>query len=213
MLPDSDGIDICRKIRGMPELAHVPVILLTARVSESDRILGLEAGANDYVTKPFFVRESIARVLAQLRRKEQSSRVIRIGGILLDRDGCRAQVAGIDVELTATEFRLLEHLMLRPGIVFSRQHLLDAVWGHERAITERSVDVYVLRLRQKIEGSGQVYIRSVRGFGYAFESDPLDQGEAPRFPDTSAQSRTLIVPRQLTDPQPQGTGSTSLSKL
>jgi DNA-binding response OmpR family regulator len=170
MLPDADGIDICRRIRTTPDLAETPVIFLTARATETDRIVGLEVGANDYVVKPFFVRELVARVRAQLRAPKPASRLVRAGGLELDREACRVRVNGSALDLTATEFKLLEHLMSRPGVVFSRQQLLDAVWGHQRAVTERAVDVYILRLRQKIEQAGDSSIRSVRGFGYSFEA-------------------------------------------
>jgi DNA-binding response OmpR family regulator len=148
----------------------LPVIFLTARASETDRIVGLELGANDYIVKPFFVRELIARVKNQFRGQQPAaSHVLKAGG--LEVDGSRRQVLldGGEVSLTATEFRLLEFLMTRPGVVFSREQLLDAVWGHGRAVTDRTVDVYILRLRQKIEtAAGMSYIRSVRGFGYSF---------------------------------------------
>ena len=170
MLPDSDGLDICKGIRNHPELAHIPVIFLTARASETDRIVGLELGANDYIVKPFFVRELIARIKIQFRSREQPPRALQIGGLQLDRTSCRVVLNGGALSLTATEFRLLEFLMSRPGVVFSREQLLDAVWGHDRAVTDRTVDVYILRLRQKIELDPvhPGYIRSVRGFGYSF---------------------------------------------
>ena len=170
MLPDSDGLDICKGIRNHPELAHIPVIFLTARASETDRIVGLELGANDYIVKPFFVRELIARIKIQFRGQQQPSRTLQIGGLQLDRSSCRVLLNGAALSLTATEFRLLEFLMSRPGVVFSREQLLDAVWGHDRAVTDRTVDVYILRLRQKIEQdpANPGYIRSVRGFGYSF---------------------------------------------
>ena len=170
MLPDSDGLDICKGIRNHPELAHIPVIFLTARATETDRIVGLELGANDYIVKPFFVRELIARIKIQFRSREQPPRALQIGGLQLDRTSCRVVLNGGALSLTATEFRLLEFLMSRPGVVFSREQLLDAVWGHDRAVTDRTVDVYILRLRQKIELDPvhPGYIRSVRGFGYSF---------------------------------------------
>ena len=170
MLPDSDGLDICKGIRNHPELAHIPVIFLTARASETDRIVGLELGANDYIVKPFFVRELIARIKIQFRSREQPTKALQIGGLQLDRTSCRVVLNGGALSLTATEFRLLEFLMSRPGVVFSREQLLDAVWGHDRAVTDRTVDVYILRLRQKIELDPvhPGYIRSVRGFGYSF---------------------------------------------
>ncbi|MEZ5356481.1 MAG: response regulator transcription factor [Bryobacteraceae bacterium] len=182
MLPDSDGIDICRKIRTTSELAETPVIFLTARASETDRIVGLEVGANDYVVKPFFVRELVARVRAQLRSLKPTSRLLRAGGLELDPESCRVRVKGVTLDLTATEFKLLEHLMTRPGVVFSRQQLLDSVWGHQRAVTERAVDVYILRLRQKIEQAGESCIRSVRGFGYSFDPQGPAGGPAEGSP-------------------------------
>ena len=171
MLPDSDGLDICKGIRNHPDLAHIPIIFLTARAAESDRILGLELGANDYVVKPFFVRELVARVKLQLRGPQAPEGVLRSRGIELDRNSCRARLNGEPLTLTATEFRLLEFLMRRGGTVFSREQLLDAVWGHGRSVTDRTVDVYIVRLRQKIEEdpANPTLVRSVRGFGYSFD--------------------------------------------
>lgn len=172
MLPDTDGIDICRGLRSSMDLANVPVIFLTARASESDRILGLELGANDYVVKPFSVRELIARVRSQLRPAAAPARLLRSDGLELDRDSCRVRLNGKALTLTATEFRLLEFLMSRPGVVFSREQLLDYVWGLDRAVTDRTVDVHILRLRQKVEAdpANPALIRSVRGFGYLFDT-------------------------------------------
>lgn len=171
MLPDSDGLDICKGIRAEPELAHVPVIFLTARASETDRIVGLEIGANDYVVKPFFVRELIARIKIQFRTLQKPRKVLKSGPLELDRESCQVRMEGKDLQLTATEFHLLEYLMSRPGVVFRRDQLLDAVWGRNRVVTDRTVDVYILRLRQKIEAdpSRPALIRSARGFGYSFQ--------------------------------------------
>jgi DNA-binding response OmpR family regulator len=175
MLPDSDGLDICKAIRRAPDLSHLPVIFLTARGSETDRIVGLELGANDYVVKPFFIRELIARIKTQFRMIGDNGpvkpNVLRAAGVELDRNSRRVRLNGEPVALTATEFRLLEFLIARPGVVFSRQQLLDAVWGNDRALTDRAVDVYVLRLRQKIEAdpASPTLIHSMRGFGYTFE--------------------------------------------
>jgi DNA-binding response OmpR family regulator len=170
MLPDSDGLEICKAIRQHSELAHIPVIFLTARASETDRIVGLELGANDYIVKPFFVRELIARIKIQFRGQMSATRVLKAASLELDRSSCEARLDGAALTLTATEFRLLEFLMSRPGVVYSREQLLDAVWGHDRAVTDRTVDVYILRLRQKIEvdPANPLLIRSVRGFGYSF---------------------------------------------
>jgi DNA-binding response OmpR family regulator len=171
MLPDSDGLDICKGMRKDPDLATIPIIFLTARAAETDRIIGLEIGANDYVVKPFSIRELIARIKLQFRNQTQPPRVLEAGGIELDRTSCQVRVNGTPLALTATEFRLLEFLMTRPGVVFSREQLLNAVWGQDRAITDRAVDVYVLRLRQKVERdpANPLMIHSVRGFGYTFE--------------------------------------------
>jgi DNA-binding response OmpR family regulator len=174
MLPDSDGLDICKRIRQDPDLAATPVIFLTARASETDRIVGLELGANDYVVKPFFVRELIARIKLQFRTQEgttAAARVLQAAGLELDPSSRQVRLDGSPLALTATEFRLLEFLMRRPGVVFSREQLLNSVWGQDRAITDRAVDVYVLRLRQKIERdpTAPVMIHSIRGFGYTFE--------------------------------------------
>src|SRR5579884_1680990 len=175
----SAALDLCRRERPdlllldimLPDadLAHLPLIFLTARASETDRVVGLELGANDYVVKPFFIRELIARIKAQLRQPAPPQS-IRVAGIELERDTCRVLRHGVEVPLTATEFRLLEYLMSRRGIVFSREQLLDAVWGLDKAVTDRTVDVYILRLRQKLEEdpSNPTLIRSVRGFGYSF---------------------------------------------
>jgi two-component system, OmpR family, phosphate regulon response regulator PhoB len=177
MLPDSDGLEICKGIRANSDLANTPVIFLTARASETDRIVGLELGANDYIVKPFFVRELIARVKIHFRGDKPVSKVLRSGDLELDRTRCQVRRGDEELTLTATEFRLLEFLMSRPGVVFSREQLLDAVWGHDRAVTDRTVDVYVLRLRQKIEQEGgPAFIRSVRGFGYSFNVEvPQEQ--------------------------------------
>jgi DNA-binding response OmpR family regulator len=178
MLPDSDGLEICKSMRNHSELGNVPMIFLTARVSETDRILGLELGANDYIVKPFFIRELIARIKNQFRTQVSPARTIRAGSLELDRASCRVLSNGQEVSLTATEFRLLEFLMSRPGVVYSREQLLDSVWGHDRAVTDRTVDVYILRLRQKIEtdSTNPVFIRAVRGFGYSFNETTIEAG-------------------------------------
>src|SRR5579864_2543622 len=180
MLPDSDGLEICKAIRAHSDLAHLPVIFLTARASETDRIVGLELGANDYIVKPFFIRELIARIKLQFRTQQRPSRVLKAGGLELDRSSCQARLNGELLSLTATEFRLLEFLMNRVGVVFSREQLLDAVWGQDRAITDRTVDVYILRLRQKVEKdpANPKIIHSVRGFGYSFEPRPASEAKS-----------------------------------
>jgi DNA-binding response OmpR family regulator len=180
MLPDVDGLEICKAMRNSVELSQMPVIFLTARASEADRIIGLELGANDYIVKPFFVRELVARVKTQLRGPSIAPRIMRAGPLELDRNSCVVRMNGAPLSLTATEFRLLEYLMSRPGVVFSREQLLDAVWGQDRAVTDRTVDVYILRLRQKIEAdsANPQMIRSVRGFGYSFNEARSAEPEA-----------------------------------
>jgi DNA-binding response OmpR family regulator len=189
MLPDSDGLEVCKAIRQHSELAHLPIIFLTARASETDRIVGLELGADDYIVKPFFVRELLARVKIQFRGQTVATRVLKAGTLELDRSSCEVRLGGTLLTLTATEFRLLEFLMGRPGVVFSREQLLDAVWGHDRAVTDRTVDVYILRLRQKIEAdpANPLLIRSVRGFGYSFSNNAQQpQQEEPQQLRTAA---------------------------
>lgn len=191
MLPDSDGLDLCKSIRMHPELSHIPVIFLTARASETDRIVGLELGANDYIVKPFFIRELIARIKIQFRGQTTTTRLLKAAKLELDRSSCRVRLDGALLSLTATEFRLLEYLMSRPGVVFSREQLLDAVWGHDRAVTDRTVDVYILRLRQKVEAdpANPLLIRSVRGFGYSFNEAAAqnEQAEAAVVAEAAAQ--------------------------
>ena len=170
MLPDADGFEICKKIRKHADLQSTPIIFMTARAEETDRIVGLELGANDYITKPFFVREVIARIKVQLRNPANSSTVLRAGQLELDKSRCEVRLDGKTISMTATEFRLLECVMTRPGVVFSREQLLNMVWGSDRAVTDRTVDVYILRLRQKLETepTNPRLFRSVRGFGYSF---------------------------------------------
>jgi DNA-binding response OmpR family regulator len=173
MLPGVDGLEICKKVRANPRLSAVPIIFLTAKASEADRVIGLELGGNDYMVKPFFIRELIARIKLQFRTREQEPDRITGGSIELDRDRLEDRRDGEMVALTATEFRLLEYLMARPGRVFSRNQLLDQVWGGNHAVSDRTVDVCVLRLRQKLEidPSAPRWIHSVRGFGYTFDPD------------------------------------------
>ena len=173
MVPEGDGLDLCRRIRRNPALASTPVIFLTARTSESDRVLGLELGADDYITKPFSPRELIARVKAVLRRFERPTvpTQLQFDAVEIDASAMQVKVRGEIMATTATEFRLLDYLARHPGRVFSRDHLLDAVWGDARFVTPRSVDVYVRRIREKIETDVEnpQYLVTVRGAGYRFE--------------------------------------------
>lgn len=181
MLPGMSGLDICRKLRATPECCDTPVMFLTARVEEEDRVLGLELGANDYIVKPFFVRELLARVRSRLRPRVRNPRLLRVGDLELDPLTCRARRADTPLDLTATEFRLLEYFLAHPDKVFSREQLLEAVWGHGHAITDRTVDVYVLRLRHKIDREGKI-LQSIRGFGYCLSRQRADAAD----PSTAA---------------------------
>jgi two-component system phosphate regulon response regulator PhoB len=151
----------------------VPIIFLTARAGENDRVQGLELGADDYITKPFSIRELMARVKAVLRRFERPATpsVTKFDMIEIDANAMELRVNGLLATTTATEFRLLDYLARHPGRVFSRDHLLDAVWGDARFVTPRSVDVYVRRIREKIETDPETprYLKTVRGAGYRFE--------------------------------------------
>ncbi len=173
MVPGGDGLDLCRQIRQTPRVASTPVIFLTARTSEADRILGLELGADDYMTKPFSPRELVARVKAVLRRFDSplAPAVTRVGDLEIDTGAMILVVRAHPVPTTATEFRLLEWFVRHPGRVFTRDQLLDVVWRDTQYVTPRSVDVYVRRLREKIEADPENprYIRTVRGAGYRFE--------------------------------------------
>ena len=173
MVPGGDGLDVCRRLRSHPALSTVPIIFLTARAGENDRVLGLELGADDYITKPFAPRELLARVKAVLRRFERPTTpsVISFEEVLIDAGAMQLKVRGELTTTTATEFRLLDYLARHPGRVFSRDHLLDAVWGDARFVTPRSVDVYVRRIREKIEVDPENprYLKTVRGAGYRFE--------------------------------------------
>lgn len=174
MIPGGSGLDLCRQIRQNRLLASTPVMFLTARGSESDRVTGLDIGGDDYITKPFSPRELVARVKAVLRRFERPLHPAKIsaGDIEIDSGAMTVAVRGTSIETTATEFRLLEYLARHSGKVFTRDQLLDAVWRDRQYVTERSIDVYVRRLREKIEQQPDdpLYLRTVRGAGYRFET-------------------------------------------
>ena len=175
MVPGGSGLDVCRQLRRSNTLGSVPVIFLTARASEDDRVLGLELGADDYIVKPFAVRELLARVRAVLRRTEApgeaTSGVLTVEDLQIDSGSMQVKVRGELITTTTTEFRLLEYLARHPGRVFSRDQLLDAVWGDSRFVTPRSVDVYVRRLREKIEAEPEMprFLKTLRGAGYRFD--------------------------------------------
>ncbi|MBN9073765.1 MAG: phosphate regulon transcriptional regulator PhoB [Rhizobiales bacterium] len=170
MVPAVSGIELCRRLRMRPQTERLPVIMLTARGEESDRVRGLSTGADDYLVKPFSTPEFVARVRALLRRAkpEALSSVLKVGEIVLDRDSHRVYRRKTEIRLGPTEFRLLEFMMRHPGRVFSRGQLLDNVWGETIYIDERTVDVHVGRLRKAVN-NGQMpdVIRTIRGAGYA----------------------------------------------
>ena len=172
MLPGVSGVELCRRIRARKSTERLPVIMLTARGEEADRVRGLSTGADDYVVKPFSVPELVARVSALMRRARPAQVASRLvaGDLELDRETHRVRRGGGELHLGPTEYRLLEFLMRSPGRVFSREQLLDGVWGRDAYVDERTVDVHVGRLRKALVGAeGADPIRTVRGAGYAFD--------------------------------------------
>jgi two-component system phosphate regulon response regulator PhoB len=173
MVEGLSGIEVCRRLRRAPETANVPIIMLTARGEEEDRVRGLETGADDYVTKPFSPRELVARVKAVLRRVRPAlaGETLSYADLEMDTVGHKVRRAGELVPLGPTEFRLLKHFLQHPGWVFSRERLLDAVWGRDTEIETRTVDVHIRRLRKAINGDGLPdIIRTVRSAGYALDA-------------------------------------------
>lgn len=173
MVPGSNGFEVCRQIRESRDLAKAPIIFLTAKTAESDRVRGLDLGADDYISKPFSTRELLARVRAVLRRFELPVTTnITTPDFELDSDAVTLKVRGTLVDTTATEFRLLHFLASHPGRVFTRDQVLDGVWRDMAFVTPRSVDVYIRRLREKIEQDPENprYLKTVRGAGYKFEA-------------------------------------------
>jgi len=173
MLPGLDGLEVCKCLRSEQKLASVPIIMLTAKGEETDKVVGLELGADDYVTKPFSVRELLARIKAVLRRgKEKSSEVLRSGDLVVDVAKVRVSLKGKDVDLTAKEFELLKTLMEAKGRVLSRDFLLNNIWGldHSIEIQTRTVDVHILTLRKKLKTQAHRIV-TVKNFGYRFDMD------------------------------------------
>jgi two-component system phosphate regulon response regulator PhoB len=172
MLPQLSGIEVCRRLRGRQETRNVPIIMLTARGEETDRIRGLDTGADDYMTKPFSMTELLARLRAVMRRIRPglAEDIVKIGDIEMDRAAHRVRRSGREIHLGPTEYKLLDHLIQHPGRVFSREQLLDAVWGSDVYVEVRTVDVHVGRLRKalNIDGVGDP-IRTVRSAGYALD--------------------------------------------
>ena len=174
MIEGISGLEVCRRLRRAPETANLPIIMLTGRGEEADRVRGLETGADDYVTKPFSPRELVARVKAVLRRVRPAlaGEQLRFSDLEMDIVGHKVKRAGRTIPLGPTEFRLLRHFLEHPGRVFSRERLLDAVWGRDRDIEIRTVDVHIRRVRQAINFDGQPeLIRTVRSAGYALDDD------------------------------------------
>jgi two-component system, OmpR family, phosphate regulon response regulator PhoB len=172
MLPGVSGVELCRRIRARKDTQRLPIIMLTARGEEADRVRGLSTGADDYVVKPFSVPELVARVGALLRRADPAQGATRLvaGDLEVQRDARRVRRAGTELHLGPTEYRILEFLMLKPGRVYSREQLLDAVWGRDASVDERTVDVHIGRLRKVLSLPGENDpIRTVRGAGYAFD--------------------------------------------
>ena len=172
MLPDVDGFEVCKYLRSRPEFSSIPILMLTARTTETDKVLGLEFGADDYVTKPFSPRELVARVKAILRRharKEPETRKIIVHDILtIDIDRHEVDVSGQKVDLTPAEFRILSLLASKRGWVQSRDQILNSIWGEEKIVIDRTVDVHIRHLREKL-GKAGIFIKNVRGLGYKIE--------------------------------------------
>jgi two-component system phosphate regulon response regulator PhoB len=181
MLPQLSGIEVCRRLRTRQETRNVPILMLTARGEESDRVRGLDTGADDYITKPFSMTELLARLRAVMRRIRPglAEDIVKIGDLEMDRAARRVRRRGQDVHLGPTEFKLLDHLIQHPGRVFSREQLLDAVWGSDVYVEARTVDVHVGRLRKALNIEGvRDPIRTVRSAGYALDDEFADANQA-----------------------------------
>jgi two-component system alkaline phosphatase synthesis response regulator PhoP len=182
MLPDQDGFEICKRLRAEERFKSLPIIFLTAKGEEIDRVLGLEIGADDYVVKPFSPRELVARVRAVLRRQArpaEKAEVVESRDLRLDARTQEVTVRGQQVELSTLEFRLLHFLASHPRRIFAREQLLDEVWGRDRFVTPRTVDVHIRRLREKIEAHPDkpLYLQTVRGAGYRFSPETAEESE------------------------------------
>lgn len=173
MLPDADGFEVCKYMKRKKDLAHVPIVMLTARSEEADTVLGLDLGADDYIRKPFSPKELVARIKTVLRRFESKLETgtpakIIIGNMIIDPDRLEVVIGGHKVELTSTEFRILQLLASEEGRVFSRDKILDYLWGDEKAVVDRTIDVHIRHLRVKL-GAAAKLIRNVHGVGYKLE--------------------------------------------
>lgn len=171
MLPDTDGFEVCKYLKRQDNFASIPIIMLTARAEETEKVLGLELGADDYVTKPFSPRELVARVKAVLRRQgkaEDSGQIVVGDSLRLDPERYEVEVDGDRIELTSTEFRILQLMAGRKGRVFSRDAILQHLWGDDKTVIDRTVDVHIRHIREKLGRAG-VFIKNVRGVGYKLE--------------------------------------------
>jgi DNA-binding response OmpR family regulator len=171
MLPDTDGLEICRFLKNHERYASIPIIMLTARSGETDKVLGLELGADDYVTKPFSPRELVARVKAVLRRQEhrEEGKRVSLGDIgVIDTERFEVEIEGKKVELTPAEFKILRFLAAGKGRICTRQQILDYLWGNDKAVIDRTVDVHIRHLREKL-GNAARLVKSIRGVGYRLE--------------------------------------------
>ena len=171
MLPDADGMEICKNLKRDGTFSSIPIIMLTAKGEETDKVLGLEFGADDYVTKPFSTKELVARVRAVLRRGRQKEKTQRIeidGILVIDLEKIEVTVEGKRVELTATEYRILKLLSSKRGWIFTRDKILDYLWGHDKIVLDRTIDVHIKNLRDKLGKAGK-YIKNIRGMGYKLE--------------------------------------------
>jgi phosphate regulon transcriptional regulator PhoB len=179
MLPGIQGLELCRIVRNSPDTSNLPIIMLTAKGEEVDKVIGLEIGADDYITKPFSIRELIARTKAILRRAEKAAvqelptteKILKIKGMIIDKEKYTVTIDNRQIKLSATEFKLLLYLAERPNKIYSRDRLLDAVWGDNVYVEPRTVDVHIRRLRTKIEKDpdNPVHIKTMRGVGYFIE--------------------------------------------
>lgn len=169
MLPDMDGIEVCKYLKSNNQYSSIPIIMLTAKDDELDKILGLELGADDYVTKPFSPKELVARVKAVLRRnhrkKNENTKVLKIGDIVIDLQKYEVSIKNKKINLTTTEFKILTILAEKEGWIFSREHLLDLLWGKEKIVIDRTIDVHIRHLREKLGDLGKI-IKNIRGVGY-----------------------------------------------
>lgn len=175
MLPEMSGLDVCRQLRRDPGTRDIPIVMLTAKAEEADRIRGLDSGADDYVPKPFSPGELIARIRAVMRRTVHGAEqdILRYADLEMDLGSHRVRRGDRVIHLGPTEFRLLQHLMQKPGRVFSREQLLDKVWGQEVYVEVRTVDVHIRRLRKALNAGGEPdIVRTVRAAGYALDADP-----------------------------------------